>query len=70
MFSPMINEWKNTKTFATQANLEKYLVKCGLHELTMAAVVRTPEGRWTAIFAKSAHENFMYICHKGFKVFG
>jgi hypothetical protein len=51
---------ENTKSYATEANLDKALDRMGLSNYTMGEVVpcryikaRTPEGRWTAIFLVS-----------------
>jgi hypothetical protein len=66
----MLNDWANTKTYATRENLMRALADAGLETSKGMLVVRTPEGRWTAVFAKSFHENFMYVVHQGFKVLG
>jgi hypothetical protein len=50
MFNSMLNDWSCTKSYATQENLEKALNKANLADCLPLAV-RTPEGRWTAIFA-------------------
>lgn len=46
-------EWKHVKSFATEANLMKYIAKVegeGYTDVTdRFFVIRTPEGRWTAI---------------------
>lgn len=55
---------ENAKSYATEANLRKGLVKLGLDELTMGEqhacryiIARTPDGRWTAIFLVSEFFN-------------
>jgi hypothetical protein len=48
----MNTEWKHTKTFATEANLMKKINECIADYPEYDDrffVVRTPEGRWTAI---------------------
>lgn len=45
-------EWKYLKTFATEANLMKKIEECMANYSEYDdrfTVVRTPEGRWTAI---------------------
>lgn len=45
--------WKYIKSFATEANLHKYIAKVegeGYSDVNdRYVIVRTPEGRWTAI---------------------
>lgn len=46
-------EWKHVKSFATEANLQKFITAhgemIGSEYNDRLYVVRTPEGRWTAI---------------------
>jgi V8-like Glu-specific endopeptidase len=46
-------EWKHIKSFANEANLNKFIAehgaKIGSDYNDRLYVVRTPEGRWTAI---------------------
>lgn len=47
-------EWKHVKTFATEENLSKFIAKHAIEAIGDAyndrlTIMRTPEGRWTAI---------------------
>jgi hypothetical protein len=66
----MFNDWSSTKSYANEENLNKALTKLGLDKFN-SLHVRTPEGRWTAIFGKNfMGEDFMMACWNGFKVLG
>jgi len=73
MFQDDFNCWKNTKTFATQKNLEVCLLKVGLYK-GGPLMVRTPSGRFTAVFPRSALDRANIpvggVAHFGFKVLG
>ena len=67
----LLNSWTHTSTYATRENLMKALAKLNLDNSNGMIIVRTPEGRWTAIFCKSfLGPDFMSIAHLGFKVLG
>jgi hypothetical protein len=55
------------RSYATEANLDKYLAKVGLDECRPLKVLNTA-GRWTAVFgyALSGHDNPPSIAHAGF----
>jgi hypothetical protein len=57
------------RSYATEANLNKYLVKVGLDECRPIRV-RNTAGRWTAVFgwALSGHENPPSIAYLGFPI--
>lgn len=67
----LLNNWSNTTSYATRDNLVKALGKLHLDACKGMVIVRTPEGRWTAIFAKSfLGPDFISVAQKGFKVLG
>lgn len=53
MLNPINVDWKYIKTFATEANLDKYIAKqaatSGKEHNDRFIKILTPEGRWTAI---------------------
>jgi hypothetical protein len=71
-----LNGFDNTKTYATRENLVKALEKLNLvkNDLDRAImIIRTPAGRWTALFLKSFMPNDINLftpAHLGFKVVG
>ena len=71
-----LNGFDHCKSYATRENLVKALeklnlVKDGLDRAIM--IIRTPSGRWTALFLKSfmpSNVNVFSPAHLGFKVVG
>ena len=63
-----------TKTYKTEANLDKALEKLNLPDGLRYLCCCDENGRFTAVFVNTAHvENGVYmshIAHKGFKVVG
>jgi hypothetical protein len=60
---------KHVKSYATEANLDKALVKLGIDKLRHL-LFRTDKGRYTAVFALPAGGGFPLPLHHGFTVFG
>lgn len=72
MFNTLINNWNDTKSYATQERLEKALKDAGLDSQSpLMVVVPTGKnkGRFTAVFPARGGDN-IFIIHLGFKVIG
>lgn len=66
----MFNDWKTTKTCASEANLK--IALANLRVDVDPLIVRAPDGRWTAIFSwarvQAAGMMPMHIAALGFKI--
>lgn len=67
------NDIELSRSYATEANLNKMLATCDLTDVPVM-VVCNRKGRFTALFqlhALQAHNiTIAYVCSLGFKVFG
>lgn len=70
----LLNDWTHIKSYATEATLIAKLANWGLGDHPGVMIVRTPEGRWTALFLKSfldaQNTNLHYVMKCGFRIVG
>ena len=70
MFNNHWNDWSGVNTYSTQFHLEKALIKFGLKKY-LPLMVKTPDGRYTAIFGMShvnGLDNLLYVDECNFKI--